>query len=97
MHRRFVLYRHEDVSGQSGTGVVAYGCEWPDKSAEVKWLAKGKPSSTASWPAPNAIEDIISTHGHGGRTEVRWLDGPDADATYGDPYLSPAQTNPTAR
>jgi hypothetical protein len=35
--RRFELYRHVDVSGVSGTGVVAYGCLYPNGIATLCW------------------------------------------------------------
>lgn len=38
--RRFVLVRHRDVTGVSGTGVVAYGVEFPDGAAAVRWTSE---------------------------------------------------------
>lgn len=67
--RRFQLLRHVDVSGVSGTGVVAEGAEWSDGSASVRW--HGDHRSTAAWPS---VEDVVAVHGHEGATELRWLD-----------------------
>ena len=36
--RRFKLVRNEDVSGVSGTGVVAEGIEWTNGNVSVCWL-----------------------------------------------------------
>lgn len=63
--RTFVLQRDVDVSGVSGTGVVAEGVEFSDGSAVVHWL--GEHSSTVVWPSIESVERI---HGHGGATRI---------------------------
>lgn len=68
--RLFVLDRHVDVTGLSGTGVVAEGAQWSDKTASLRWL--GAHPSTVAWAS---VDQIIAVHGHGGATELRWLDG----------------------
>lgn len=68
--RTFELYRHRDISGTSGTGVVAWGTQFPDEAAALRW--NGPHPSTAAWAS---VEDILAVHGHGGATVVRWLDG----------------------
>jgi hypothetical protein len=70
--RRFVLYRHEDVTGPSGDGVVAMGVLWHDGSASIQWISRY--ASNVYWPSPNAVEAIHAVHGHLGKTEVVWLD-----------------------
>ena len=67
--RRFVLDRDEDVSGVTGTGIVADGVQFPDGRIAFRW--RGKKASTVSY---DSIDDIIDTHGHGGKTHVVWLD-----------------------
>lgn len=69
--RMFVLYRHRDISGVSGTGVVAEGVQFSDGSVALRW--PGITPSTAVWPN---LEAVIAVHGHSGATEVRWLEGP---------------------
>ncbi len=69
--RRFVLYRHEDVSGVSGTGLVAEGVRFSDGTVVLHWLRA--PYQTGLFPG---IGDLLAVHGHGGRTELRWLDDP---------------------
>ena len=67
--RRFQLLRHTDVSGVSGTGIVADGVLWPDGTASLRW--KGERPSTVHW---DRIADAEVVHGHGGATEIVWLD-----------------------
>lgn len=67
---RFELVRHRDVSGVSGTGIVAEGVQFSDGTVTLRW--RGKHPSTAMWPS---ITEVLAVHGHGGATEVRWLDG----------------------
>lgn len=70
--RRFELHREVDLSGVSGTGIVAEGIEYGDGSVALRWLTKH--SSTAVWAGVQSVEII---HGHGGTTRVIWID--DAD------------------
>lgn len=69
--RLFHLVRHRDVSGVSGTGVVAEGVRFSDGRVALRWL--GDHPSTVAW---DSAEDAEATHGHGGATEVLWLDTP---------------------
>jgi len=39
--RRFVLFRMEDVSEQTGSGIVAFGCEmWPQGPVALIWTVE---------------------------------------------------------
>lgn len=67
--RRFVLCRDEDVSGISGTGVVAEGIEFWDGKVALRWR-----SLIASSAIYDHIDDVVEIHGHEGRTRVVWLD-----------------------
>lgn len=67
--RRFVLERHHDVSGVSGTGTVAEGVAFSDGTAAVHWF--GEHASHVIWPS---IHDVEVIHGHGGATLIEWLD-----------------------
>lgn len=67
--RRFTLWREVDVSGISGTGTVAEGCEFSDGSTVVHWV--GELPSTSVWPS---VRDVAAIHGHNGKTQVRWVD-----------------------
>jgi hypothetical protein len=63
--RRFHLLRHQDISGVSGTGIVADGVIWPDGTASLRW--RGERPSTVHW---DRIADAKAVHGHGGATEI---------------------------
>lgn len=67
--RRFHLYRITDVTGTSGTGVVAEGCVFTDGHVALRW-----PSSTSSWILYNSVDDMEKVHGHGGNTKILWKD-----------------------
>lgn len=70
--RRFLLQRHADPSGLSGTGIVAEGVEFSDGSVVMRW--------TSTWPTSTVfhglggIESVRAIHGHAGQTEIIWLD-----------------------
>ncbi|ADD45042.1 hypothetical protein Snas_5410 [Stackebrandtia nassauensis DSM 44728] len=68
---RFKLVRYEDVSGVSGTGVVAVGVVCSDGSAWMRWDSSD-PSSAMfdNW------RTIERKHGHRGATELQWIDMP---------------------
>jgi len=67
--RRFVLLRHKDESGISGTGVVAEGVQFSNGKCALSWLTDV--SSVAVYESP---KDVLRIHGHSGYTEVRWID-----------------------
>ena len=79
--RRFRVVRTEDESGVSGTGVVAVGVEFVNSGAVVwEWLNDENPDLDTTQngikfaPGPDGVEDAIEVHGHGGRTEIEWVD-----------------------
>lgn len=67
--RRFFLLRHQDVSGISGTGIVAEGILFADLTAAVHW--RGQWPSTTVWPS---LDAMMAVHGHGGLTEILFVD-----------------------
>jgi hypothetical protein len=71
----FALVRDTDVSGVSGTGIVANGILWPDGQAVIHWTGSAYPTTT---PHPGGMESVLAVHGHGGATRVIWkqIDGP---------------------
>lgn len=71
--RLFRLERDVDVSGVSGTGLVAEGVSFTDGTAVVHWVA-GEHPSTVVWPAPSGLRAIEEVHGHGGATRFVWAD-----------------------
>jgi hypothetical protein len=76
-----VLVRHRDVSGVSGTGVVAEGTVWSDGSACLRW--PGRHGAAAFWPG--GVQAIEAVHGHHGSTR---------SATWTTPGPSPAPPAP---
>lgn len=68
--RLFKLVRNEDYSGVSGTGEVAEGVEFSDGQCVMRWQTEIP--STAIY---NSIQDLVSIHGHEGRTFARFEDG----------------------
>lgn len=64
--RKFWLERDVDVSGISGTGVVAEGIIFSDGVCVVRWNS-GPHMSTVVWPS---IDDVVAIHGHGGATRI---------------------------
>lgn len=73
--RRFYLYRGEDPTGISGTGVVADGVVWQTGAVTLNWTGGGESYNT--WPGPDAINEIERIHGHAGRTVIVWRDDED--------------------
>lgn len=67
--RRFELHRNTDVSGISGTGVVAEGIEFTSGRVVMEWL--GSTPSVVVWAS---IDEAMAVHGHGGFTEVAFYD-----------------------
>jgi hypothetical protein len=67
--RRFILNRIKDVSGISGTGVVANGVLFDSGTVVVVWL--GTYESVVVWPNMDGVEHV---HGHNGSTEIIWID-----------------------
>jgi hypothetical protein len=69
--RRFQLVRDVDVTGVSGTGVVAEGVEFSSGVVALTWLS--------AWPTSVVFHDrgmasVEAVHGHGGATRVEFLD-----------------------
>ena len=67
--RRFILWRHEDVSGVSGTGQVAEGVQFSNGRVVLSW--RGPKGSITVF---DSLQDVLAVHGHQGRTEVQWID-----------------------
>lgn len=67
--RFFHLRRIRDLSGISGTGIVAEGVQFSDGSCSMRWLTK-----TPSTALYSCIEDLRLIHGHEGATVVEFDD-----------------------
>ena len=74
--RRFVLVRHEDETGVSTEQgaqpgqVVAWGVTFPDGVTVTRWCV----SEIRQTAVFASIEDVEAIHGHGGKTQVEWMD-----------------------
>ncbi|MCC7368260.1 MAG: hypothetical protein IT306_07555 [Chloroflexi bacterium] len=77
--RPFCLVRDEDVSGVSGTGVVAEGVVFSSGKVVMSWC-----SEYASVTIFDNVEDLEKVHGHGGRTRIEWLTPPSEPPCPGD-------------
>ena len=66
----FELVRTEDVSGVSGTGVVAEGVVIHDGQVVMSWFGEYHTMEVSP-----SLRAIVNIHGHHGRTFVRWKDG----------------------
>ena len=67
--RRFTLVRYADISGVSGTGVVAEGVEFSSGMVALNWA--GRLSSMAFY---FSMSDLLRVHGHEGASDILWLD-----------------------
>lgn len=67
--RLFVLFRKHDVSGVSGTGIIAEGVEFTDGTVALRWLSDN-PTITIH---DGGLESVEAIHGHGGNTEIRFV------------------------
>ncbi len=63
--KTFVLNRIKDISGISGTGIVAEGVIFSNGKVFVHWLKE--PQSIVHW---NSIQDLEKINGHNGNTII---------------------------
>ena len=66
----FYLLRHVDLTGTSGTGIVAMGAIMPSGQVFLEWVS----SNHVSWNMFNNIEDVNLINGHDGNTEIVYGD-----------------------
>ena len=67
--RIFQLDRKEDVSGVSGTGIVAEGVQFSNGKVVISWL-----SENTSVVVYDSMTIAMNVHCHGGKTRVVWVD-----------------------
>jgi hypothetical protein len=70
--KHFYLERIEDVSGTSGTGIVARGVVLPSGQVVLEWT-----TFHSSICIYKNLTDVESIHGHEGRTKVIIGDPPE--------------------
>ncbi|MCX4615733.1 hypothetical protein [Streptomyces mirabilis] len=69
---RLFLRRHQDVSGVSGEGHIADGVQWPDGTVSLRWRG---PHPKIDF-CDRGIDTAEFVHGHGGMTEIVFVDQP---------------------
>ena len=67
--RRFVLVREKDLTGVSGIGVVAEGAVFSNGLSIIRWLRE--PHAVGMY---QSVKDLIAVHGHGGATQIQFID-----------------------
>jgi len=67
--RRFKLVRAKDVSGTSGTGVVAEGVEYSNGRVSISWISQLECCGNYA-----NVKTLLGVHGHEGATEIEWID-----------------------
>ena len=67
--KTFYLERTQDITGNTGKGIVAEGVEFSNHWCILNWL--GKPYSEFWYPT---LQDIERIHSHGGLTKIIWDD-----------------------
>ncbi|NJK45581.1 MAG: hypothetical protein HC933_16070 [Pleurocapsa sp. SU_196_0] len=75
--RRFYLEREHDVSGVSGLGRVAEGVLFSDGRVSMRWMSK-----RSGIVIHKSLEDVVAIHGHGGASELVFVDAEGSSATF---------------
>ncbi|MEV6527799.1 hypothetical protein AB0M43_38345 [Longispora sp. NPDC051575] len=73
--RRFALHRLDDPSGVSGTGIIAWGVAFgdgPDEQVVLRW--RGTTTGVQQLCVFRSVAEVLTVHGHAGRTRIAWLD-----------------------
>lgn len=76
--RMFEVVRTEDITGISGTGIVAEGVEFSDGTVAMRWkeVPEDHPNYLRGVRATTVIHQNIKSvealHGHNGATTVEW-------------------------
>lgn len=80
--RTFLITRDMDVSGVSGVGVVAEGCEFSNGRFVMTWMGSPVPTADGrgrkyvqSTAVYDSLADAMAIHGHQGRTRFVELTG----------------------
>jgi len=64
----FVLRRTEDITGVSGTGIVADGVRFVGGKTVTRW--RGGTTGVAQTCVWDSIQDVKTVHGHNGATQI---------------------------
>jgi hypothetical protein len=77
--RRFLLVRNEDVSGVSGTGVIADGtlhASTGQATVVFRIREDAGPGVRSHYSYPEGMDTVEKIHGYDGLTQVVWIDEP---------------------
>lgn len=66
--RLFHMIRTADISGVSGTGIVAIGTQYPNGKCTISWL-----DELSCIGVYDTLDQLIAIHGHEGRTTVSFI------------------------
>lgn len=72
--RRFYLQRNQDISGVSGLGTIAEGCQFDNGWCALVWLTVDNNENDEVHGYYRSIQRIEKIHGHEGCTQVVWVD-----------------------
>jgi hypothetical protein len=72
--KTFYLNRITDISGMSGTGIIAVGVVYPNGEAHMLWT-----SFKSSFELHKSVDALLDIHGHNGATQLIWGDPPCSD------------------
>lgn len=61
----FYIFRHVDVNGNSGKGIVAEGVIFSNGKCAMRWL-----HGVSSIATFDSVSDLMAIHGHGGKSVV---------------------------
>lgn len=67
--RRFQLNRKIDISGVSGTGIVAEGVQFSNGVVTITWVV-----NLPTVEVHQNITSVTQIHGHEGSTALEWID-----------------------
>ncbi|MEV6836796.1 hypothetical protein AB0N17_20190 [Streptomyces sp. NPDC051133] len=82
---RFFFRRNEDVTGISGEGHIADGVLWPDGTVSLRWRG---PHPKIDF-CDRGIDTAEFVHGHGGSTQIVFIDQPGDIPAIGEPAAAP--------
>lgn len=77
MIRTGTLVRTDDVTGISGTGVIAELVVFTDGTTVMRWRNTPQGQKLGVKPTTvihDTLENVLALHGHDGRTLIHWHD-----------------------
>ena len=73
--RIFQLNRKVDVSGVSGTGIIAHGVDFGEYTV-IYWIPDMTRLGVAGLGIYHSVQEAIDIHGHEGATQFEWISHP---------------------